>query len=109
MNERYFTDFHIAGFTFCDGIDVFQQLTIGSALTLKAEPENRFDPYAVAVYFNETKLGYIPKEKNKEISKFLNLGYSQIFEAHINRITADSHPEGQIGVVVRIAKRYDQP
>jgi len=105
MNERYFTNFHIAGFTFYDGIDVFQQLTIGAILTLKAEPENKFDPYAVAIYFNETKLGYIPKKKNEEISKFLNLGYSQLFEAHINRITADTHPEEQIGVVVRIVKR----
>ena len=109
MNERYFADFHIAGFTFCDGIDVFQELKVGTELTLKAEPENRFDPYAVAIYFNETKLGYIPKEKNEEISKFLNLGYSQLFEAHINRVTAESYPEGQIGVVVRIAKRKDQP
>jgi hypothetical protein len=108
MNERYFTDFHIAGFTFYDGIDVFQQLTLDATLTLKAEPDNRFDPYAVAIYFNKTKLGYIPKENNKEINKFLNLGYSQLFEAHINRIATDSHPEGQIGVVVRIAKVKEQ-
>ncbi len=108
MNERYFTDFHIAGFTFCDGIDAFQELKVGTELTLKAEPENRFDPYAVAIYFNEKKLGYIPKEKNENISKFLNLGYNQLFEAHINRITAEAHPEGQIGVVVRIAKNTER-
>jgi hypothetical protein len=47
-------------------------------------------------------LGYIPKGENKEISRFLNLGYTDLFEVKINQITLDAHPEGQIGVLVRI-------
>ncbi|MDR3245998.1 MAG: HIRAN domain-containing protein, partial [Prevotellaceae bacterium] len=71
MNDRHFANFHIAGFTYYDGVDVFYELRIGTKLILKAEPTNQFDAYAVAIYYNDTKLGYVPREKNKEISKFL--------------------------------------
>jgi hypothetical protein len=40
----------MAGFTYCDGIEVFSNLKIGSPLTLKAEPENKYDPSAVAIF-----------------------------------------------------------
>jgi hypothetical protein len=102
MNDRHFSNFNIAGFTYYDGVDVFCDLKIGTELQLKAEPENRFNAYAVAIYYKETQLGYIPKGENKEISRFLNLGYADLFEVKINRITLDAHPEGQVGVLVRI-------
>jgi hypothetical protein len=39
------------------------------ALSLVAEPENKFDAHAVAVHANGLKVGYIPKEINKNILK----------------------------------------
>jgi len=38
---------------------------------LKREPENPFDPNAVAVYVHEKKVGYVPKNQAFEFSKFL--------------------------------------
>ena len=102
MNERHFADFHIAGFTYYDGADVFKNLKIGAPLSIKAEPENRYDPEAVAIYYQETKLGFIPRTDNKVIRQFLNLGYTDLFEAKISQITPEAHPEKQIRVVVRI-------
>jgi hypothetical protein len=105
MNDRHFSNFNIAGFTYYDGVDVFYDLKIGTELHLKAEPKNCFDAYAVAIYYNETKLGYIPKGENKEISKFLNLGHTSLFEMKINQISMETHTERQVGVLVRIKKR----
>jgi hypothetical protein len=105
MNDRTFLTCHIAGFTYYDGIDVIKDLEIGTHLTLVAEPENRFDPYAVALYCHETKLGFIPAGENKLISQLLQLGHTDLFEVRINRIALDAHPEKQIGVVVRIRKK----
>jgi hypothetical protein len=110
MNDRHFANFHIAGFTYYDGIDVFYDLKIGTELQLIAEPDNRFDPYAVCIYYRKTKLGYIPRDENREISKFLQLGYANIFEVKINRINKDANPEKQIRVTVRIRaknRNYD--
>ena len=100
--DRHFDDFHIAGFTYHDGVDVFSELKIGTMLTLLAEPDNRYDNFAVAIYYREHKLGYIPKGKNKYIGKFLNFGHADLFDVKINRISPEEHPEHQIGIVVKI-------
>ena len=44
MNDKYYSNFHIAGFTYYNGVDVFDKLKIGVKLRLKAEPKNRYDP-----------------------------------------------------------------
>jgi hypothetical protein len=105
MKERHLADFDIAGFTYCDGVDVFCELKIGTELILQAEPENRFDARAVAIYYKETKIGYIPKSENKIISQFLNLGHLDLFEVKINQISPENHTENQIGVLVRIREK----
>ena len=105
MNDRHFTTFHIAGFTYYNGIDVFEDLRIGAELFLKAEPENRFDPYAVAIYYENEKLGFVPREENEMLRKFLNLGHSDLFEVRISQVSPEAHPEKQIRVVVRIKEK----
>ena len=102
MNERHFADFHIAGFNYCDGVDVFENLKIGTPLSLKAEPENPYDPEAVAIYYLDTKIGFVPRAENTLIRKFLNLGYTDLFEVKINQMSPFSHPERQVRVMVRI-------
>ena len=105
MNDRHFASFYIAGFTYYDGIDVFENLKIGKALSLKAEPENRYDPEAVAIYYQDNKLGFVPKNENELIRKFLNLGYNDLFEVKISQVIPEAHPEKQIRVVVRICEK----
>jgi hypothetical protein len=102
MNDRHFSNFNLAGFTYYDGIEVFSNLKIGSPLMLKAEPENKYDPSAVAIWYDDKKLGFVPREENELLFKFLELGYTDLFEARINRISPETHPERQIGVIVRI-------
>jgi hypothetical protein len=105
MNDRYFSGFHLAGFMYHEGVAVFQELKVGAALTMVAERDNNFDPYAVALYYSNRKLVYIARSENRHISQFLNLAHINLFEAHINRLTPDAEPSGQVGVVVRINKK----
>lgn len=106
MNDRYFSGFHPAGFMYHERVAVSQELKVGAALTMVAEPGNSFDPYAVALYYGDRKLGYVPTmSENRHISQFLNLGYTDLFEARINRLTPNTEPSGQVGVVVRINKK----
>lgn len=100
MERRHFTNFDIAGFTYWDGALVFQELSIGTELHLKREEDNKFDPYAVAIYYKEYKLGFIPRSMNKEISKLCEQGYTDIFEVRINRISPNENMEDQIGVII---------
>jgi hypothetical protein len=105
MKDRHFTTFHIAGFMYYNGVDVFENLKIGTELKLHAEPENRFDPLAVSIYYQNKKLGFVPKEDNELIRKFLDLGHTDLFEIKISQVLPEAHPEKQIRVVVRIKER----
>ena len=102
MDKIHFCNTHIAGFSYWDGAEVFSELQIGSELVLKREIDNRFDVYAVAIFFKEFKLGYLPREENREISKLLDAGYVDAFVIRINRISCTEHPENQIGIVIHL-------
>jgi len=39
----------------------------GEYLSIQKEPDNPNDPYALAIYHNEIKLGYIPKPLNQSL------------------------------------------
>ncbi|MBL7927258.1 MAG: HIRAN domain-containing protein [Bacteroidia bacterium] len=41
-------------------------------MQLKREPDNEYDDYAIAVYLNEIKLGYLPAESNEIITKLID-------------------------------------
>lgn len=100
--RRHFQNFDIAGFTFWDGAVVFCELQIGTKLTLKREENNPYDPKAVAIYFGEAKLGFVPRSCNEAISKLCDAGFSDIFDVRINRISPEERPEDQIGVIVSL-------
>jgi hypothetical protein len=105
MNDRHLSTFNLAGFTYYDGIEVFGELKVGTLLNLKAEHDNKYDPAAVALYYKNKKLGYVPKDENTMLFKFLVLGHTNLFEARVNRLSPEKHPEGQVGVVVRINEK----
>ena len=100
VKKVHLDNFHIAGFGYWDGCEAFEHLKIGTELTLERETENQFDPYAVAIYYKDFKLGYIPRGSNHDISKYLDMGYEDIYKVRITRISPDAHPENQVEVIV---------
>lgn len=98
----HYSNFHIAGFGYWRGCEAFEHLKIGTELKLVREEDNGYDPEAVEIWYGDFKLGYIPRGNNREISKFLDMGWDNIFEVRITRITPDAHPESQVEVVVYI-------
>lgn len=95
-------NFHIAGFGYWDGCEAFEHLKIGGKLDLVRETDNPFDPYAVAIYYEDYKLGFIPRGSNHDISKYLDMGLEDIYEVRITRITPDVHPEQQVEVILYV-------
>lgn len=105
VKKVHLTNFHIAGFGYWEGCEAFENLKIGSVLELVREDDNKFDPYAVAIYFGAYKLGFIPRGENHDISKFLDMGHGNLFEVRITKISPDVAPENQVEVIVYIKKR----
>ncbi|GBF23408.1 restriction endonuclease, partial [Candidatus Gastranaerophilus sp. (ex Termes propinquus)] len=100
--SRNLLDCHIAGFTYYDGLDVIGKLKRGTPVAFKGEPNNPSDPNAVAIYYKDTKLGYVPKSKNSIVSNLLYFGYSDIIEAKINICKPEEDPENQFHIVIKL-------
>ena len=43
-------------------------------LVMKREGKNEFDNFAIALWFQDTKVGYIPKEKNEVLARLMDAG-----------------------------------
>lgn len=102
VKRVHLDNFHIAGFGFWDGCEAFEHLKIGTKLDLIREVDNPSDPYAVAIYYEDFKLGFIPRQSNHDISKYLDMGLRDVYEVRITRITPDVPPESQVEVIVYI-------
>jgi hypothetical protein len=96
----YLDKARVAGFYYHKTPDLWRRLQQedGSELRIRAEPENAYDPLAVAVYFRGEHLGYLPRSQNKIISLLLRAGLS--LKARLLQIRGEfDHPELYIGIV----------
>lgn len=100
--SRNIMDFHLAGFAYYDGLDVIEELKLGQEVHLVKEINNPYDNEAVAIYYKNRKIGYVPKEKNSFFSTLIYYGYGEIFEAKIQYVNMENHPDRQFRVVVRV-------
>jgi hypothetical protein len=103
--SRNLAQCHIAGFAHYDGLDVYEKLQVGTSLRLRAEPWNKYDPEAIAVYYGDHKLGFVPRDRNALLSQLMHFGYGDILEATINRRVPEASPEMQFHFVVRLKDR----
>lgn len=76
LNSKY-THFNtkIAGVTFDNRQEIIKRMYAGQVLTLKREPYNQYDPFAVAVLVNNEKIGYLSKEIAPYIATNIDNGY----------------------------------
>jgi len=105
--SRNLLDCHIAGFAYYDGLDVIDQLRLGTKVSLQSEPENPYDPEAVAIYYKGLKLGYVPRYKNAMLSQLLYFGHGKILQARICSRDLSQHPERQFRIVIRLKDKRD--
>lgn len=80
----------LAGFQFHSGNAAWSSMTVGASLDLVREPNNSHDTNAVAVYFREEKLGYVPRGENGAVAQMLDRG--EKLAATISRLTVHDDP-----------------
>lgn len=54
---------------------LLKEIESGSELVIQRERENFYDENAVAVYYSEHKIGYIPRKYNEEVCYYLDLNF----------------------------------
>lgn len=104
--SRMLTNFHIRGFQYWDGALVLNELNVGDRLQLVAESDNPHDSEAIAVYYEDTKLGYIPSDENHVLFTLFFYGHSDIIEAYVMQVNAEEDPWNQVrmGIYVKDAQ-----
>jgi len=66
--------FSVAGFQYYQGREIVGDLEQNDELDLLIEPDNEQDQYAVEIFYQNKKLGYVPKTDNRHISRLLGSG-----------------------------------
>ena len=80
----------IAGYQFYEGDWIWSSLAVGAPLKLERESKNEHDSNAVAVYFHEEQLGYVPRVENTAIAQMLDRG--EHLEARITKLKLVENP-----------------
>ena len=88
----------VAGFQFHRAEAVWELLNVGDELKLVRESFNEHDPDAVAVYFGDDQLGYVPRAENSAISQMLDRGEN--LEARICRLLVSDDPWQRIRITI---------
>ena len=81
---------HVAGFQYAEGMKLIHEMKEGDELLLVREPENTFDPDAVAVYWRQHRIGYVPAADNEMPNHFLLHGL--MLHARIEKLSRTSKP-----------------
>ena len=105
--KELFLSCNVAGFAHYEGCVVFNELKIGTPLLLVREDENSYDHDAVAIFYGETHIGYVPSSKNEQLATMLDLGHSDLFETYVQSIDSTAHPEQQVHVGIFVKAKEE--
>ena len=63
----------MAGTTFCKEIkSIEEQIVLEKMLTMKREPNNAYDKFAIAIYLDNIRIGFVPAEMNLVCSRLMD-------------------------------------
>ena len=99
----YLKQFFVRGFSYYDGPKILHEINKSGLVELVREPENKFDERAIAIHFNQHKIGYVPRESNKTISILLDTELLE-FHAEVTHIEPLADSWEQIRVAVYALK-----
>ena len=76
QRDIFLFDTYVAGTTHVDGIEELEPgLNVGDRLDFFREPDNPYDPMAIAVKNTDgVKIGYVPKADNAVFSRLMDAG-----------------------------------
>jgi len=80
----------LAGYQYHRAAGIWPFLRVGETLSLRREPANPHDANAIAVWFKNEHLGYVPRRENKTLAQMMDRG--ERLEAQIVRLLEDDNP-----------------
>lgn len=109
----------IAGITFHDLTDVWDELYEGAELALVREKDNKHDKYAIAVALADDYdgdpddfdfdfiLGYVPRSENKHLATMLDLGWAEAFECELSQVNGSNPYKGNLYMKIYMVSKEE--
>ena len=73
--EIFVLNVNVAGTTFCDGIDdIAYLLKPEMVLKMRRDTENEADDFAIGIYYDATRIGWVPMDDNLVIAHLMDAG-----------------------------------
>ena len=72
MQQKILLETYIAGYQYHDGKIIEKLLKPGTSLNIVREPQNQYDCNAIAIFFQNIKIGYIPASDNTVLANMLD-------------------------------------
>lgn len=110
----------IAGITFHDLRDVWNELYEGAELALIREKDNKHDKYAIAVALADDYdgdpddfdfdfiLGYVPRTENKHLATMLDLGWAEAFECELSLVNGSNPYKGSLYMKIYMVSKDEE-
>jgi len=98
-------EFFVAGVQHHKSDQVLDKLTEGTVFELRPEPDNKFDPNAVAIIYNndhqedDCMIGYVPAKFSGEIAAAIQIGNPLV--CTITYLNPSAKPWERIQVVIK--------
>ena len=95
----------LAGFDHHRGPGVWPFLSLGAELNLRREPFNRHDANAIALWFRNEHLGYVPRRDNPMLARMMDRG--ERLEARVIRLLDSDNPWRRVRIRVELVSSED--
>ncbi|TAF72383.1 MAG: hypothetical protein EAZ53_16315 [Bacteroidetes bacterium] len=104
----YLLQFFVRGFQFNDGLKALDKLKDKQLLNLKREPENPYDKNAISLYFNEFKIGYVPREDNEVLARLMDAKVVELL-AEVVKINKNVSSWENVNACIYVLKQENKP
>ncbi len=103
----YLLQCFVRGFRFYEGTKLLTQMKTGNLLEMVREPNNEHDDCAIALHFNNQKIGYIPAEQNEMLSRLMDAAVTELL-AEITHLEPAAAAWENVCVAVYVLKKDDE-
>lgn len=100
----YLLQSFVRGFKFYEGTTLLAAMHKGDMLELVREPDNDHDACAIALHFNNRKIGYIPREENEILSRLMDARVIELM-AEITHLEPQAATWENVHIAVYVLKK----
>jgi hypothetical protein len=98
----------VRGFKYYQGPKLLKELEAGAILQLVREPKNKYDEFAIALHYDNKKIGFVPMESNEMLAKILDAGLLQL-HAEIQAVEPNAKTWENLAFTIYALRESNEP